>query len=191
MSDEKLLHEMEELKREVAKLKANRSMINIWKKTFSKTSILIGIALTFIVSSIIVYAASITKPYMFADDTVISATEVNSNFDALFSEINAKETRIATLEGNSHASLSLNFIICYEGVYPAPGGGTPDTQFLGEIRMFAGNYAPPGWFFCKGQELPIGSHTALFTILGTQYGGNGTTTFALPDLRGKVAIQPN
>lgn len=50
--------------------------------------------------------------------------------------------------------------------------------------MFAGNYAPAGWAFCNGQLLPISQNTALFSLLGTSYGGNGTTTFALPDLRG-------
>jgi microcystin-dependent protein len=60
--------------------------------------------------------------------------------------------------------------------------------FLGEIRMFAGNFAPVGWAMCNGQILPISQNTALFSLLGTFYGGNGTATFALPDLRGRVAI---
>lgn len=58
--------------------------------------------------------------------------------------------------------------------------------FIGEIIMFAGNFAPRGWAFCAGQILPIAQNTALFSILGTTYGGNGQTTFALPDLRGRV-----
>src|SRR5215207_9632471 len=62
--------------------------------------------------------------------------------------------------------------------------------FIGEIRMFGGNFAPRGWAFCEGQLLSIAQNTALFSILGTTYGGNGTTTFALPDLRGRVPIQP-
>ncbi len=60
--------------------------------------------------------------------------------------------------------------------------------FLGEIRMFAGNFAPRGWAFCDGQIMPINQYTALFSIIGTTYGGDGRTTFALPDLRGRVAI---
>jgi microcystin-dependent protein len=60
--------------------------------------------------------------------------------------------------------------------------------FLGEIRMFAGNFAPRGWATCDGQIMSIAQNTALFSILGTTYGGNGQTTFALPDLRGRVAI---
>ncbi|MBP6991178.1 MAG: tail fiber protein [Spirochaetes bacterium] len=63
-------------------------------------------------------------------------------------------------------------------------------QFLGEIRVFAGTFAPTGWMFCEGQILQISSYTALFAIIGNQYGGNGTTTFALPDLRGKVPVNP-
>jgi microcystin-dependent protein len=60
--------------------------------------------------------------------------------------------------------------------------------FLGEIRMFGGNFAPRGWAFCNGQILPIAQNTALFSLLGTTYGGNGQTTFALPDLRGRVPM---
>jgi len=59
---------------------------------------------------------------------------------------------------------------------------------IGEIRMFAGNFAPRTWAFCANQILPIAQNTALFSILGTTYGGNGQTTFALPDFRGRVAV---
>jgi len=60
--------------------------------------------------------------------------------------------------------------------------------FLCEIKLFAGNYAPRGWAFCNGQILPISQYQAVFTILGYTYGGDGKTTFALPDLRGRVPI---
>ena len=59
---------------------------------------------------------------------------------------------------------------------------------IGEVRIFAGNFAPRSWAFCEGQLLAISSNTALFSILGTTYGGDGRTTFALPDLRGAVPI---
>lgn len=62
--------------------------------------------------------------------------------------------------------------------------------FIGQIVMFAGNFAPRGWAFCNGQLLAIAQNTALFSILGTTYGGNGQTTFALPDLRGRVPVHP-
>lgn len=61
-------------------------------------------------------------------------------------------------------------------------------QFLGEIRQFAGSFAPKGWAFCNGQLLSIQQNTALYAVIGTTYGGDGKTTFALPDLRGKVTI---
>lgn len=62
------------------------------------------------------------------------------------------------------------------------------TPYIGEIKMFAGNFAPQGWAICSGQLLSIAQNTALFSILGTTYGGNGQTTFALPDLRGRVPV---
>ena len=62
--------------------------------------------------------------------------------------------------------------------------------FLGQIMMVGFNFAPRGWARCDGQLLPISSNSALFSLLGTIYGGDGRTTFALPDLRGRVAIHP-
>lgn len=62
------------------------------------------------------------------------------------------------------------------------------TPFIGEIKMFAGTFAPRGYFFCNGSLLSIAQYTALFALLGTTYGGNGQTTFALPDLRGRVPL---
>ena len=59
--------------------------------------------------------------------------------------------------------------------------------YLGEIRMFAGNFAPANWASCDGQLLSIADNSALFSLIGTTYGGDGTTTFALPDLRGRAA----
>ena len=61
--------------------------------------------------------------------------------------------------------------------------------FIGEIVMFGGNFAPRGWAFCDGQLLAISGNSALFSILGTTYGGDGRTTFGLPDLRGRIAMQ--
>jgi microcystin-dependent protein len=58
--------------------------------------------------------------------------------------------------------------------------------YIGEIRMFAGNFAPAGWMFCEGQLLPISENEALFQLIGTTYGGDGESTFALPDLRGRL-----
>jgi len=60
--------------------------------------------------------------------------------------------------------------------------------FLGEVKVFAGNFAPRGWAACDGQLLPISQNTALFSLLGTTYGGNGQSTFALPNLQGRMPI---
>lgn len=61
-------------------------------------------------------------------------------------------------------------------------------SYVGEIRMFAGNFAPNGWAFCNGQTLNISENEVLFALIGTTYGGDGQTTFNLPDLRGRIPI---
>jgi microcystin-dependent protein len=60
--------------------------------------------------------------------------------------------------------------------------------YVGEIQMFAGNFAPAGWMFCEGQLLPISEYETLFNLIGTSYGGDGQSTFALPDLRGRIPL---
>ena len=62
--------------------------------------------------------------------------------------------------------------------------------FIAEIRIFAGNFAPRGWAFCDGQLLPISQNTALFSLIGTTYGGDGRTTTALPNLQGRAPMHP-
>ncbi len=62
--------------------------------------------------------------------------------------------------------------------------------FIAEVKIFAGNFAPRGWAFCDGQIFPITQNTALFSLLGTTYGGDGRTTFALPNLRSRAAMHP-
>ena len=68
------------------------------------------------------------------------------------------------------------------------GKAKAQEGFIGEIRMFAGNFAPKDWAFCQGQLLSISQNTALFSILGTTYGGDGRVTFALPNLSGRVPV---
>ena len=62
------------------------------------------------------------------------------------------------------------------------------SPYVGEVRMFAGNFAPAGWMLCQGQLLPISEYETLFNLIGTTYGGDGQTTFGLPDLRGRIPI---
>jgi microcystin-dependent protein len=88
---------------------------------------------------------------------------------------------------NMQPYLGVNYIIALQGIFPSRSGIEP---FIAEIIMFGGNFAPRGWAFCDGQLLPIAQNQALFSILGTTYGGDGRTTFALPDLRGRAAIHP-
>ena len=82
-------------------------------------------------------------------------------------------------------SLGINYIIALQGTFPSRSFNDP---FVGEVAMFAGNFAPRGWALCNGQLLPILENQALFSLLGTQYGGDGRTTFALPDLRGRAPV---
>jgi microcystin-dependent protein len=93
---------------------------------------------------------------------------------------------------NDQPSLALNYIICTAGLFPqhdAGGTGFDVSQgVFGQIVEFAGNFAPSGWAFCDGTVLSIASNTSLFAILGTTYGGDGISTFVLPDLRGRTLI---
>ena len=88
-----------------------------------------------------------------------------------------------------HNGLGLNYIIALQGIFPSPDGSASYSEpILAEIRLFAGNFAPRGFAFCQGQLLPINQNQALFALLGTTYGGNGSTNFALPDLRAAVPV---
>ncbi|MCA9247337.1 MAG: tail fiber protein [Planctomycetales bacterium] len=95
---------------------------------------------------------------------------------------------------NMQPSLAINYIIATTGIFPSRSITAGETAlvasepFLGEVRMFAGNFAPRGWAFADGQLLSIASNSALFSILGTTYGGDGEQNFALPDLRGRAAV---
>jgi microcystin-dependent protein len=92
------------------------------------------------------------------------------------------------VQTNMQPNLVLNCIIALRGDYPARDGAETSSPFVGEIKWFGGNYAPAGFAFCDGQLLTVSSNTALFSILGTTYGGDGRTTFALPDARGRAIL---
>ncbi|MBO9570124.1 MAG: phage tail protein [Cellulomonas iranensis] len=98
-----------------------------------------------------------------------------------------------TGQGQPHENrspvLGLRFGICYEGDYPTGSGDDGDTT-LGEIRLMAGTRLPDGWLVCDGSLQQISGYDALYTILGTTYGGNGVQTFGVPDLRGRVPLHP-
>lgn len=85
-------------------------------------------------------------------------------------------------------TLSLILFLSILGTLAKVQPAFSQEPFIGEIRLFAGNFAPRGWAFCDGQLLPIAQNQALFSIIGTTYGGDGRTTFALPDLRGRAPI---
>jgi microcystin-dependent protein len=91
---------------------------------------------------------------------------------------------------NHEPSAALTYMISLQGIFPSQQGGgvDPTQQYLGEIVAFAGNFIPNGWADAAGQILPINQHQALFSLLGTMYGGNGQTTFALPNLHDRAAI---
>jgi len=83
----------------------------------------------------------------------------------------------------------LIFTIIFASLFSIPGANAQGEPFIGEVRIFAGTFAPRGWAFCDGQLLSIAQNTALFSLLGTTYGGDGRNNFALPDLRGRVPVQ--
>lgn len=84
---------------------------------------------------------------------------------------------------NRQPYLVMNYCIALQGIFPSRSDAVP---FLSQIQLFPFNFAPRGWAFCNGQLLPISGNTALFSLIGTLYGGNGTTNFALPNLQGRV-----
>ncbi|MEJ8820356.1 phage tail protein [Lacibacter sp. H407] len=97
-------------------------------------------------------------------------------------------TSITYHKGNK--GVGINYVIAIKGQFPSQGSGNPaySNIILGEIRLFSGNFPPVGFAFCNGQILPISGNEALFSLLGSNYGGNGNTNFALPDLRGAVPV---
>lgn len=87
---------------------------------------------------------------------------------------------------NRQPFLVVNYCIALQGIFPARAG---DFPFVAQIQIFGCNFAPRGWATCDGQLMPISQNTALFSLLGTFYGGDGISTFGLPDLRGRVPLK--
>ena len=116
----------------------------------------------------------------------------NVNGDQLFWVTSETEgdswiARQPQTKDNMQPFLGVNFVIALQGIFPSRNSADP---FLGEIMMVGFNFAPRGWATCDGQLLPIAQNSALFSLLGTTYGGDGRTTFGLPDLRGRVPVHP-
>jgi microcystin-dependent protein len=86
---------------------------------------------------------------------------------------------------NRQPFLAMNFCIALQGIFPARSDAVP---FVSQIQLFPLNFQPTGWAFCNGQLLAISSNTALFSLIGTFYGGNGTSNFQLPNLQGRVPM---
>jgi microcystin-dependent protein len=87
---------------------------------------------------------------------------------------------------NRQPFLTLNYCIAINGIFPSRNDATP---FVSQIQIFPFNFAPVGWYQCNGQLLSIAQNTALFALIGTFYGGNGTTNFQLPNLQGRVSME--
>jgi len=90
-------------------------------------------------------------------------------------------------QNNMQPYLAVYHVIALQGIFPSRNSMEP---FLAEIMIFAGNFAPRGWAFCDGQLLAVSQYSAVFSLVGTTFGGDGRTTFGLPDLRGRTAIHP-
>ena len=119
--------------------------------------------------------------FMVSDENGTGAWTASSSLD----------TATITEYNNRDPFLILNYIICFDGNWPGPPGGpnTAEPPFIGQITLFAGLFTPPGWELCEGQILNIMDYQLLYALLGTTYGGDGYTTFALPDLRGRSPVQ--
>ena len=123
----------------------------------------------------------------FADDD--SDSDSDDDHDIVVMQ-NSNDPATATNQSSNHDNrspyLGVNCIIALRGQFPSRSSIADPT--IGEIAWFAGHFSPRGWAFCDGQLLPISQNTALFSILGTTYGGDGRTTFALPDMRGRSPV---
>jgi len=111
------------------------------------------------------------------------STTTNATMGANSMSVNISNTGAGQPQNNIQPYLGINYCIALYGIYQGA-----DSPYLGEIRMTAVTQIPTGWLPCDGRTLPITQNAALFSLLGTTYGGNGVSTFALPDLRGRVPI---
>ena len=139
--------------------------------------------------------------------TNATVNELAARLEALTQQVTALEQQLTSHAADDDAHhmpvaaaetpwLGLNWCIATTGTYPSRSlelPGEPGTELsvdplLGSVSLFAGNYAPRGWALCHGQLINIASNDALFSVIGTFYGGDGRNTFALPDLRGRTPV---
>lgn len=145
-----------------------------------------------------VFDASVAKGIT-ETDTMIWNNKIDADVNAVADDLitfdGTNWVSRGALMGNSGGSqaqnnmqpwIAVNYIIALVGIYPSRSSIADPT--IAEISMFAGNFAPRNWAFCDGQLLSVASNSALFSLVGTIYGGDGRTTFALPNMRGRTAI---
>jgi microcystin-dependent protein len=108
---------------------------------------------------------------------------VNAEMGDSSMSINLSNSGAGETQNNVQPYLGINYIICYNGIYVQT-----ENPYVGEIKLIATSFIPPNWVECSGQILNITDNIQLFSLLGTTYGGDGRTTFAVPDLRGRVPI---
>lgn len=126
-----------------------------------------------------------------SDFTTLSAAQLPAHAHTLDGGGLSGATGAGMPMDNRQPSLALNYLIAMNGAFPLPGTGSgfdSDVPTIGQITEFAGDFAPAGWAFAHGQLLQISEYETLFQLIGTTFGGDGETTFALPDLRGRTLI---
>ncbi|WP_291990009.1 tail fiber protein [Candidatus Accumulibacter sp. ACC007] len=126
-----------------------------------------------------------------AESTTLSSAQMPAHDHTVAGDPDTGSAGAGAAVNNDQPSLALNYLIALQGIFPGNGGNNDFDSFtpvLSQIVEFAGDFAPRGWALANGQLLPINQNQALFSLLGTNYGGNGTTNFALPDLRGRTLV---
>lgn len=134
----------------------------------------------------------------------LTQEELDPQIATLQAQIDTLQSQVTTLENATPVPttaplLGMHYCIALVGTFPSRSlttgviGEDPSTELsndpmLGAIGLFAGNFPPRGWAFCDGQTLQISEHSALFSVIGTTFGGDGRTTFNLPDLRGRIPV---
>jgi microcystin-dependent protein len=131
-----------------------------------------------------VEARGVTAPYSSNASSAMGAQAI-AGFAPVLATAGSSQAH-----ANMAPYLAMQYVISLQGIFPNQDGPLQSNRepFVGEIMMFAGDFTPAGWARCEGQLLPVSQNTALFSLLGTYFGGNGITTFGLPNLAGKTPV---